>query len=74
VEAQCVWLLEGLTGYLTEEELLGLLQKIDRLSAPGSVILATWYATLVTSAFRTEVSLPFCAPPRPGLARTDWAP
>ena len=39
-----LWLLEGLTGYLTEAELLSLLGVISRLSAPSSRLAATWLA------------------------------
>ena len=36
-----LWILEGLTGYLTEEELVALMTKLSRkLSAPGSRIRA----------------------------------
>ena len=39
-----VWLLEGLTVYLTETELLALLGVISHLSAASSRLAATWLA------------------------------
>lgn len=50
--APTLWLLEGLTGYLERDELILLLAQITELSAPGSVILATFI-----SATRPEGSL-----------------
>jgi len=41
-EAKTVWLLEGLTGYLTDEELKQLLGIISESSAESSLIIATW--------------------------------
>lgn len=41
-ERPSVWLLEGLTGYLTQEELDNLFRKIGTESAVGSTILATF--------------------------------
>ncbi|GBF94667.1 hypothetical protein Rsub_07403 [Raphidocelis subcapitata] len=40
-EAPTVWLLEGLIGYLTRAEALGLLQALWRASAPGSRAVVT---------------------------------
>lgn len=37
-----IWLLEGLTGYLTQEELSSLLDKISGLALPGSKMLVTF--------------------------------
>jgi O-methyltransferase involved in polyketide biosynthesis len=37
-----VWLLEGFTGYLTEEELQACFTKTTFSSAPGSMLIATF--------------------------------
>jgi len=41
----CIWLLEGLTGYLTSCELTQLLAGISELSPQNSKIIATWLGT-----------------------------
>eukprot|EP00928_Gymnodinium_smaydae_P088789 TRINITY_DN72836_c0_g1_i1.p1 TRINITY_DN72836_c0_g1~~TRINITY_DN72836_c0_g1_i1.p1 ORF type:complete len:321 (+),score=36.55 TRINITY_DN72836_c0_g1_i1:123-965(+) len=41
-DSSSVWLLEGLTGYLTEPELELLLQNVSRLAAAGSKMVATF--------------------------------
>ena len=43
-----IWLLEGLTGYLTEEELRLLFKRVTELSARGSEIVATFLTPRVT--------------------------
>lgn len=40
-----IWLLEGLTGYLSDVELAALQEKIAALAAPGSRLVATWMGT-----------------------------
>lgn len=37
-----LWLLEGFTSYLTEEELSTFFQKMSTLAAPGSILIATF--------------------------------
>jgi methyltransferase (TIGR00027 family) len=51
-KAPTLWLLEGLTGYLERKELLTLIALITEVSAPGSVLLATFL-----SATRPEGSV-----------------
>ena len=43
-----IWLLEGLTGYLTEEDLRLLFKRVTELSARGSEIVATFLTQRVT--------------------------
>lgn len=63
-----VWLLEGLTGYLTLEENLDMFTRIRAASAPGSHIIATFITP--QSGKKTGLSLHRCMPEDPlGLLR-----
>jgi len=61
-EIPTVWLLEGLTGYLTEEELRLLFNRISELSAPGSQLIATFLTPVM---LRRSLSLHRYAPEDP---------
>lgn len=60
-----LWLLEGFTGYLTEEELTKVFDTISEFSALGSILLVTFIGTkqaALTSMhkFMTDEPLEFC--------------
>lgn len=53
-----VWLLEGFTPYLTEQELDTLFETLSNLSAPSSRILATWIATPQNKLHQSSIANP----------------
>lgn len=57
-----LWLLEGLTGYLSEEELANLFQDINNLSGPKSQVIATF---LTPSLASVKLALHRFLPPDP---------
>ena len=44
-EIKTLWILEGFTGYLTEDEAKSLMQELTAISASGSQIVATFIGT-----------------------------
>jgi len=74
-EQPSAWLLEGLTGYLTPEELEALLQRLSAAAAPGSTMVATFvgdrqkssFSAMHRTVFRGEAEVEAL------LARHGWA-